>query len=247
MVSSTFLLVADSGGLMFAWEHATIAGKILVGILTITSIFSCTVMISKWIAVREAEKQNKIFIKRYRQAKQPLEIYMKGENSLPASPLAQVYYSGAQELTFHLLGNNERDETLAARISTVDCIDRTSAKSVRSAMERTVGEQMLSLESQLILLASAVSGAPFIGLLGTVWGVMDAFTGIAQAGSASLASMAPGVSGALLNTVLGLLVALPAMFGYNFIINTIKSMVVEMENFSAEVASDFEHQFLGED
>ena len=69
---------------------------------------------------------------------------------------------------------------------------------VNAAMERAVGETALELESQMILLATAVSGSPFLGLLGTVWGVMDAFTGVAEAGSPSLASMAPGVSGALI-------------------------------------------------
>jgi biopolymer transport protein ExbB/TolQ len=122
-------------------------------------------------------------------------------------------------------------------------LDHTSLASARSAMERTVGEEMLKLESQLILLATAVSGAPFLGLLGTVWGVMDAFSGIAMAGRADLAAMAPGVSGSLITTVIALLVAIPAMFGYNFLVTTLKSMTVEMENFAAECASVFEHQY----
>ena len=115
--------------------------------------------------------------------------------------------------------------------------------SVRAAMERAVGEESLKLESNLILLATAVSGAPFLGLLGTVWGVMDAFSGIAMAGQASLAAMAPGVSGALITTVVGLLVAIPAMFGYNFLTTSIRSQNIQMENFAAECAAVFEHRF----
>jgi biopolymer transport protein ExbB/TolQ len=110
-------------------------------------------------------------------------------------------------------------------------------------MERAVGEESLKLESNLILLATAVSGAPFLGLLGTVWGVMDAFSGIAMAGQASLAAMAPGVSGALITTVVGLLVAIPAMFGYNFLTTSILSQNIQMENFAAECAAVFEHRF----
>jgi biopolymer transport protein ExbB/TolQ len=110
-------------------------------------------------------------------------------------------------------------------------------------MERAVGEESLRLESNLIILATAVSGAPFLGLLGTVWGVMDAFSGIAQAGQASLAAMAPGVSGALITTVVGLLVAIPAMFGYNFLTTYTRSFIVETENFAAECAAVFEHRF----
>jgi biopolymer transport protein ExbB/TolQ len=94
------------------------------------------------------------------------------------------------------------------------------------------------------LLATAVSGSPFLGLLGTVWGVMDAFTGVAEAGSPNLVSMAPGVSGALITTVTALCVAIPAMFGYNFLVTSIRGMIVEMDNFAAELASEFEHKYV---
>ena len=107
-----------------------------------------------------------------------------------------------------------------------------------------VGETALSLESQMILLATAVSGSPFLGLLGTVWGVMDAFTGVAEAGSPNLVAMAPGVSGALITTVVALCVAIPAMFGYNFLVTSIRGIIVEMDNFAAELASEFEHKYV---
>lgn len=96
----------------------------------------------------------------------------------------------------------------------------------------------------MILLATAVSGAPFLGLLGTVWGVMETFGDVAAAGSANLAAMAPGVSAALITTVTGLLVAIPAMFGYNYLVTTVRAMVVQLDNFAAELASEFEHKFV---
>jgi biopolymer transport protein TolQ len=111
-------------------------------------------------------------------------------------------------------------------------------------MEREVGEQALKLEDRMTVLATAVSGAPFLGLLGTVWGVMDTFSGIALAGHPDLAAMAPGVSGALITTVTGLLVAIPAMFGYNFLVVTLRAMTVELDNFAAELASSFDHRYL---
>jgi biopolymer transport protein ExbB/TolQ len=116
--------------------------------------------------------------------------------------------------------------------------------SVRSAMEREVGEQALRLEDRMTVLATAVSGAPFLGLLGTVWGVMDTFSGIAMAGHPDIAAMAPGVSGALITTVTGLLVAIPAMFGYNFLVVTLRGLIVELDNFAAELASAFDHRYL---
>ena len=116
---------------------------------------------------------------------------------------------------------------------------------VHAAMERAVGETALKLESQMILLATAVSGAPFLGLLGTVWGVMDTFTDVAIAGSPNLATMAPGVSGALITTVMSLCVAIPAMFGYNFLVTSIRGIIVEMDNFAAELASRVRAQIRG--
>jgi biopolymer transport protein ExbB/TolQ len=115
---------------------------------------------------------------------------------------------------------------------------------VAVAMERAVGESALKLESQMIILATAVSGAPFIGLLGTVWGVMETFADVAKAGSASLAAMAPGVSAALITTVTGLLVAIPAMFGYNYLVTSVRGMIVELDNYAAELISAFEHQYV---
>ena len=87
------------------------------------------------------------------------------------------------------------------------------------------------------LLATAVSAAPFLGLLGTVWGVMDAFSGMADSGSAALSAVAPGISGALLTTIIGLIVALPSMIGYNLLSSKIRHIAVQMDNFSQEFVS----------
>src|SRR5205085_7985494 len=95
-------------------------------------------------------------------------------------------------------------------------ISATSFESVKVALERAASSQAMALEKGMIVLSTAVAGGPFIGLLGTVWGVMETFSGIARAASASLTAMAPGVAGALIATVVGLFVAIPAMFAYNF-------------------------------
>ena len=96
----------------------------------------------------------------------------------------------------------------------------------------------------LILLAIAVSGAPFLGLLGTVWGVMSTFGHIAQQGSATLSAMAPGVSAALITTVAGLLVAIPSMFGYNWLVHNLRVLTVELDNFAQEIMSKIETEYL---
>src|SRR5260221_2917404 len=102
---------------------------------------------------------------------------------------------------------------------------------VKRTLERTVAQQSLKLESGLILLAIAVSGAPFLGLLGTVWGVMSAFSFVAIKGRADLATMAPGVAAALITTGPGLLVAIPSKFGYNWLVPNLSGFSREFVNF----------------
>ncbi len=232
-----------SAGLVYAFEHSNVAGKVVILLLSLGSIFSWSVMVTKFVFLRNARIETKLFLKRYRNSRYPLEIYAE-QKRYSVSPMAAIYQAGSDELAFHLLGSTEVDETFQARLHSADPVDATAMASVRSAMERAVGEEMLKLDSQLILLATAVSGAPFLGLLGTVWGVMDAFSGVAQAGQASLGALAPGVSGALITTVTGLVVAIPAMFGYNYLITSVRGMTVQMENFAAECTADFEHRYL---
>ncbi len=99
-------------------------------------------------------------------------------------------------------------------------------------VESVLDEQIFMYESKMVILSSLGNGAPLVGLLGTVWGVMDAFSGIATAQNASLQALAPGVAGALLTTIMGLIVAIPASLGYNLLATRIKKMATEMEHFA---------------
>ena len=200
-------------------------------------------MITKLRMVGVAQKQSANFLELFRSHRRPLHLY-ESQLRFDGSPLYSVYRAGCRELTFHLLGSQEVDETFRARLEDSPRISPAQARVVTTAMERAVGETALKLEGRMILLATAVSGAPFLGLLGTVWGVMETFGGVAESGSANLAAMAPGVSAALITTVTGLLVAIPAMFGYNFLVTSIRGMIVQMDNFAAELASEFEHQYV---
>ena len=232
-----------AGGLLFAFENSTVAGKVVLAVLLVGSIFSWSVMITKLRVVQFAKKQSARFRGAFRKDRQPLRLF-ESNARFSGSPIFNVYQAGCQEMTFHLLGSTEVDETFRARLDVADKITPAQMGAVTAAMERAVGETALELESQMILLASAVSGAPFLGLLGTVWGVMDTFTDVAVAGSPNIATMAPGVSGALITTVMSLCVAIPAMFGYNFLVTSIRGMIVEMDNFAAELASEFEHKYV---
>ncbi len=232
-----------SGGILFAFEHATVAGKIVLFALALVSIFSWSVMVTKLRVIQFARKQTARFLDVFRQDRQPLRLFEQNAH-FRGAPLFNVYRAGCQEMTFQLLGSAEVDETFRARLGSAEKISPAQMNSVTAAMERAVGENALALESQMILLATAVSGAPFLGLLGTVWGVMDTFTDVAVAGSPNLATMAPGVSGALITTVTALCVAIPAMFGYNFLVTSIRGIIVGMDNFAAELASELEHKYV---
>ncbi len=243
MNSLFFLAVQSGGGLVYAFRESTLEGKIIILLLMIASIFSWAVMITKIGTVRQANKANGDFMRQFRAHTEPLHI-LSLQRRFEGSPFYAIYRAGCTELAFQKTGSTEIDETFMDRIRGTRKISQVAMGSVRSAMERTVGEAALMLEDRMVLLAMAVSGAPFLGLLGTVWGVMDTFSGVAMAGSASLQAMAPGVSGALITTVTGLLVAIPAMFGFNFLVATVRSLTVQMDNFAAELAASIEHHYL---
>ena len=236
-----FLVAADP--LLFAFRESTLPGKLILGFLFVGSIFSWSVMVTKIRLIKYARLQTERFLDQFRADRVPLRIYESG-TAYDGAPVYEIYHAGCQEMLFHLLGSTEVDETFHDRLELADKISPAQLRAVTAIMERAVGEEALRLESQLILLSTAVSGAPFLGLLGTVWGVMDTFTGVAIAGKPNLAAMAPGVSGALVTTVVALLVAIPAMFGYNFILTSIRSLIVQMDNFAAELESEFEHKYV---
>jgi biopolymer transport protein ExbB/TolQ len=237
------LFLASNGGLIFAFNNSTLPGRLILLSLFIASIFSWTVMVTKFRVIRHAQRRRDAFLEQFRADRQPLRIYTD-RTRFEGAPVFAVYKAGCKELTFQLLGSSEVDETFRDRLETATKVSPAQMRVVSTAMERAVGETALKLESQMILLATAVSGAPFLGLLGTVWGVMETFSDVATAGSANLAAMAPGVSAALITTVTGLLVAIPAMFGYNYLVTTIRAMIVGLDNFAAELSSEFEHKYV---
>ncbi|MFZ4597360.1 MAG: MotA/TolQ/ExbB proton channel family protein [Terrimicrobiaceae bacterium] len=230
-------------GIIYAFVESTIEGKIILLTLFLASIFSWSVMVTKLRYFNFAKRQTQRFSALFHRDRMPLRIYEQGLR-FDGSPFFAIYEAGTTELCFQMLGSTEVDETFRARLDDAEKISPAQMRAVQAAMERAVGESALKLESQMIILSTAVSGGPFLGLLGTVWGVMDAFSGIAAAGTANLAAMAPGVSGALITTVVGLLVAIPAMFGYNFLVTSIRSIVVQSDNFAAELSSEIEHRYV---
>lgn len=247
----------------FAMEKATLEGKLTIGMLVLVSLFSWTVIINKARQLYLASKMSKKFYSAYRATRDPMEIFNKKEE-FPGAPAYEVYYTGVEELVYHLKNNpvevvkikslhqsnhtipdavrDVHTDTLARSIVTK--VSNASFDSVKVALERAVSAQAMSLEKGMIVLTTAVAGGPFIGLLGTVWGVMETFSGIAIKQAASLTAMAPGVAGALIATVVGLFVAIPAMFAYNYMVTMIRNITQEIDNFTTEFATAIEHTYV---
>ena len=232
-----------AAGIVYAFTESTLEGKLILLTLFLASIFSWSVMVTKIRFLSFCKRQNDRFQELFHEDRQPLRVF-ESRVALHGSNIFEIYEAGADELCFHMLGSTEVDESYSSRLKSAEKISPAQMRSVQAAMERAVGESALRLESQMIVLSTAVSGAPFLGLLGTVWGVMDAFAGIAASGNANLAAMAPGISGSLITTIVSLLVAIPAMFGYNFLVTTLRSLLVQADNFAAEFSSEIEHRYV---
>lgn len=232
----TIIPMLGSGALQFAFEKATTEGKITICVLMVVSLVSWTVIITKTRQLFRARVATRKFFEIFRATRDPLEIFRRKEE-FDGAPVFEVYYNAAEELEYHLK-NNPVVVKGQTKVSTA------SYDSVRVTLERSVGVESLSLEKGMIVLSTAVAGGPFIGLLGTVWGVMETFSGVARANSASLTAMAPGVAGALIATVIGLLVAIPAMFAYNFMVTSIRAITQELDNFASEYGTQIEHKYV---
>ena len=223
--------------LVYIWEQATPEAKAIIACLVVFSIVAWSVMISKAIQMRRAKTLNHFFTAEFRSQKAVLEVFDRRIQA-DGCPMFMVYQAGSLELDARLKNPVDGARKRFVSLKGMEHVKRT--------MENTVAQESLRLESGLILLAIAVSGAPFLGLLGTVWGVMSTFGHIAQQGSATMAAMAPGVAAALITTVAGLLVAIPSMFGYNWLVHNLRVLTVDLDNFAQELVSKMETEYLEE-
>lgn len=240
---------------VYAIKNATTEGQITVIVLLLLSLFSWTIILTKFRQLLIARAATKKFLAAYATTRDPLDIQRKHED-FEGAPAFQLYTRGADELNYHLKNNpvqvvstpvfassgEGNTDHLSRSVSTK--ISVASFDAVRVTLEEAAGAEAMALEKGMIVLSTAVAGGPFIGLLGTVWGVMSTFASIAENNSASLTTMAPGVAAALVATVTGLLVAIPAMFAYNFMVTTIRAITQELDGFATRYATQIEHVYV---
>jgi biopolymer transport protein ExbB/TolQ len=243
---------------VYAIQNATTEGKITVIVLLVLSLFSWTIIITKFRQLMIARKATRKFFAAYNSTRDPLDIQRKGEE-FDGAPAYQLYIRGADELAYQLKNNPVQVQAVAKFIppnggehTNTDYLARSaetkvsmaSFEAVKVILEEASGGEAMALEKGMIVLSTAVAGGPFIGLLGTVWGVMSTFAGIAESRAATLTAMAPGVAAALVATVTGLLVAIPAMFAYNFMVTTIRAITQELDGFASRYANQIEHVYV---
>jgi biopolymer transport protein TolQ len=214
-----------SGVLDLVLTAGPVAKAILL-ILALFSIVSWALIVEKWWQFRRVRRQTLTFLKAYREARTPALVHASARK-LRDSPLAQLYVAAYNEMGTRDVVDQVLDDGDEMSPGRLDVVAR--------ALRRIAGLEVARLERYLPFLATTASSTPFIGLFGTVFGIIAAFHGIGQQGSASLAVVAPGISEALIATAAGLGAAIPAVIGYNYFINRVKHWATEMESFSLEL------------
>jgi biopolymer transport protein TolQ len=230
MLASTFAFpVVATSNILEVFERCDSVDKVIVAGLGIASLIAWTIMFGKYFELKRLRLLNYSFEAHLRDQRTLLDLpeSFRNKRTIPYADL----FADAVESYWR-----------AAAITKEQGVDGSRAKieHAENAIQRALARQTLRYETSMIFLASIVSGAPFIGLLGTVWGVMEAFSSVAAQQNAGIPQLAPGVSGAMLATIAGLIVAIPSVFGYNLLLGHTRSMITEIENFASSLADRLE-------
>jgi biopolymer transport protein TolQ len=208
---------------------SNVVGQTITIGLAVFSLIAWTIMIGKHFELRKLRELNLAFEARLRDERTLLDLpeSFRSRRAIPYGDLfadaCEAYWRAAS------IGQEKGQDTSRYRLEHTE-----------NALQRALARQVLRYEASMVFLATIVSGAPFMGLLGTVWGVMDAFNAISAQQTASIQTLAPGVSAALLTTVAGLVVAIPSVFGYNFLFASSKRLITEIENYASSLADRIE-------
>ena len=220
-------------------RDASLAVQVVLPILLIFSAISWGIILYKLWQFNRAERQTVTFLDVFRKSSKFSEVQAVCR-TLSASPLVGLFQSGYAELNSQLRSvqsGENKPQPAAPRptLKSLDAVDR--------ALLRASSVELLKLERRLPFLATTASITPFIGLFGTVWGIMTSFQRIGAAGSSSLGVVAPGIAEALIATALGLFAAIPAVYFYNHFTNRVKHFAADMDDFALEFLNISERNF----
>ncbi len=222
---------------------AGVVVKLVLLVLLIFSVISWAIILMKYFNIRKVTKENELFLSAYMKSTKLSEI-LPDAKRFRDSTLAEVFRAGYMELaklSRTVRGNPPGKDVSDASGQGLDVAD---IDNVERAMNRACGAEATKMEATLGFLATTGSASPFIGLFGTVWGIMDTFKGIGARGSATLAVVAPGISEALIATAAGLAAAIPAVIFYNYYLNRIKNMTLDMDHFVLELLNIVERHYV---
>jgi biopolymer transport protein TolQ len=215
--------------LMGLFVHADLVVKIVIVLLLLASVWVWAIVFEKWASLRRANRAGDRFEDKFWSGGSLDELYDQ-EGAKPGNPMAAVF--GAA------MGEWRR----SARVAGADMSRGSVRERVDRAMTVTVQREMERQERWMVFLASVGSTAPFIGLFGTVWGIMHSFAGIAQSNNTSLAVVAPGIAEALFATAIGLVAAIPAVLAYNKISTDLSRLAARLEGFGTEFGAILSRQ-----
>lgn len=215
---------ANSSALMEMLHNSGPVALTVLALLLVLSIVSWTIMLTKWGSFRRARAKGQQFLRAFRKSSRLSEIATVADTYKP-SPLVNVFSEIVEEYQRQTGGRGFPRNPVA----------------VERAAQIASSEAMTDLESQLTWLATIAAVAPFIGLLGTVMGIVDAFHGLGTQGAATLRAVAPGISEALITTAAGLVVAIPAVVGYNQLTASVKDFAARMDDFGRELLNALEN------
>jgi biopolymer transport protein TolQ len=209
--------------------------KFVFVILLGMSLVSWAIMLAKFLQFRKVAGETRTFLEVFRRSQRFSEVNTAA-GQLTSSPLVGLFQAGYVELDSQIKAARDDDQTGAAlRIK--------SLEGLRRSLRRAIGVEQTVLSRGTGFLATTAAASPFIGLFGTVWGIMVAFRDIGVTGSTNLATVAPGIAEALINTAAGLAAAIPALVGFNYFANAIRQKRVEMEDFLLEFINLAERNF----
>jgi biopolymer transport protein TolQ len=216
---------------------AGIIVKLVLILLLFFSVVSWAIILFKLVQVHRANSESDRFMDFFWKSKR-FDTIASQVDRFANSPLTVLFNEGYGELKKVVEGNGASE---GSALST----DLGGVENVSRALRRATNSEITRLEKYLTFLATTGSTSPFIGLFGTVWGIMTAFEGIGKTGSASLAVVAPGIAEALIATAIGLVAAIPAVMAYNHFQNKIRVLIKEMDNFSTEFLNIVQRNIAG--
>lgn len=215
-------------------SHISGIALVILLLLVAFSIFSWMIIVRKWLTFRQIDRKNRAFISMFRKSSRLSDIGAACE-LYQGTPLSGIFSAGYQEL-------NAQIEALSPKNPGNPVLTERNVAGIQRALQRASAAELSVLEKSMSWLATTGSVTPFIGLLGTVMGIVSAFLGLGE-GTTSIQAVAPGIAEALIATAFGLFAAIPAVIAYNQFISRMKSIATEMDDFSAEFLNLVERSF----